>query len=71
MVVIGPTRELVMQIYDCLKDLIDNMGGGLSVGVVMGGVPRKTEEIKLSKGKNQYLGINMLVATPGRLLDHL
>ncbi len=50
-VVIGPTRELVMQIYDCLKDLIDNMGGGLSVGVVMGGVPRKTEEIKLSKGK--------------------
>lgn len=39
-----------MQIYDCLKDLIDNMGGGLSVGVVMGGVPRKTEEIKLTKG---------------------
>ena len=60
-----------MQIYDCLKDLVDNMGGGLSVGVIMGGVPRKAEEIKISKGKIFIIGINMLVATPGRLLDHL
>jgi superfamily II DNA/RNA helicase len=47
------------------------MGGGLSVGVIMGGVPRKAEEIKISKGKIFIIGINMLVATPGRLLDHL
>jgi len=31
----------------------------------MGGTPRKTEAERLGKG------VNLLVATPGRLLDHL
>jgi ATP-dependent RNA helicase DDX18/HAS1 len=34
-------------------------------GIVMGGANRRSEVEKLSKG------INLLVATPGRLLDHL
>merc|ERR1712200_247984 len=34
-------------------------------GLIMGGSDRKTEALKLGKG------INILVATPGRLLDHL
>lgn len=34
-------------------------------GIVMGGANRRAEEEKLTKG------VNLLVATPGRLLDHL
>ena len=34
-------------------------------GIVMGGANRKQEAERLSKG------VNLLVATPGRLLDHL
>jgi hypothetical protein len=34
-------------------------------GVVMGGTNRKSESDRLSKG------VNLLVATPGRLLDHM
>jgi superfamily II DNA/RNA helicase len=33
--------------------------------MLIGGVNRKAEAIKLKKG------VNILVATPGRLLDHL
>ncbi|KAK0429253.1 hypothetical protein QR680_011275 [Steinernema hermaphroditum] len=38
---------------------------GFTHGLVMGGTNRKSEEEKLQRG------INFLVATPGRLLDHL
>ena len=34
-------------------------------GIIMGGANRKTEVEKLGKG------VNLLIATPGRLLDHL
>ena len=34
-------------------------------GIIMGGANRKAEEIKLVKG------VNLLIATPGRLIDHL
>jgi hypothetical protein len=34
-------------------------------GIVMGGANRRAEVDKLAKG------VNLLVATPGRLLDHL
>ena len=37
----------------------------LSHALVMGGANRQTEELRLSKG------VSILVATPGRLLDHL
>ena len=37
----------------------------LDEGIVMGGSNRRNEVLKLSKG------VNLLVATPGRLLDHL
>lgn len=36
-----------------------------TVGVLIGGVDRKTEARKLEKG------VNLLICTPGRLLDHL
>ncbi|EER17576.1 DEAD/DEAH box ATP-dependent RNA helicase, putative [Perkinsus marinus ATCC 50983] len=61
--VISPTRELAMQIYDVCKRVVVVLSQ--TYGIVMGGVNRKNEADKLSRG------INIIVATPGRLLDHL
>ncbi|KAF4741914.1 ATP-dependent RNA helicase ddx18, partial [Perkinsus olseni] len=63
--VISPTRELAMQIFDVCKRLVDATKLSQTYGIVMGGVNRKNEADKLSRG------INILIATPGRLLDHL
>ncbi|KAG9509096.1 putative ATP-dependent RNA helicase pitchoune, partial [Fragariocoptes setiger] len=62
-IVISPTRELAMQIYGVLKKLMHYHAQTFSL--IIGGVERKEELEKLSKG------VNVLVATPGRLLDHL
>jgi ATP-dependent RNA helicase DDX18/HAS1 len=40
-------------------------GHSQTFGVLMGGANRKAEADKLAKG------VNLIVATPGRLLDHL
>ena len=61
--VITPTRELAQQIYDVAKTLTSFEQR--SVGLLIGGANRKFESIKLKKG------VNVLIATPGRLLDHL
>ncbi|XP_065908246.1 uncharacterized protein [Dysidea avara] len=62
-VVISPTRELSLQTYGVAKELFKYHHHTL--GIVMGGANRKTEAEKLCKG------VNILIATPGRLLDHL
>lgn len=62
-VVISPTRELALQIYGVLRDLCAHHSQ--THGMVIGGANRRTEADKLCKG------VNILVATPGRLLDHL
>jgi len=64
-IIISPTRELSLQIYGVLRDLVDNAGLPQTHGLVMGGANRKAEADKLLKG------VNILVSTPGRLLDHL
>jgi len=61
--VISPTRELAMQIYDVLRDLGKYVSQ--THGIVVGGMNRRPEAEKLAKG------VNILVATPGRLLDHM
>ncbi|XP_026191828.1 ATP-dependent RNA helicase HAS1 [Cyclospora cayetanensis] len=61
--VISPTRELSLQIYDVAVELAKYLPQTL--GLVMGGANRKNEAEKLCKG------VNVLVATPGRLLDHM
>lgn len=61
--VISPTRELALQIFGVAKDLFKHHSQTL--GIVMGGANRRDEVERLSKGAN------LLVATPGRLLDHL
>ena len=62
-VIITPTRELALQIFGQLSELIAYHRQ--SFGLVMGGANRKGEADKLVKG------CNIVVATPGRLLDHL
>ena len=62
-IVISPTRELAMQIYGVARDLMKHHSQ--SHGLIMGGANRRTEAERLIKG------VNLIVATPGRLLDHL
>lgn len=61
--VITPTRELAQQIYDVALKLVSFENR--TVALIIGGSNRKFESIKLSKGAS------VIVATPGRLLDHL
>ncbi|KAG0001243.1 ATP-dependent RNA helicase [Modicella reniformis] len=62
-VIISPTRELALQIFGVAKDILKYHNQ--TFGIVIGGANRKAEADKLAKG------VNLLVATPGRLLDHL
>jgi ATP-dependent RNA helicase RhlE len=61
--VLSPTRELSSQIADSFRAYGKHLG--LSVAVVFGGVPHGPQRRALSGG------IDVLVATPGRLLDHM
>jgi len=61
--ILSPTRELAMQTFGVLRELMQFHSH--TFGLIMGGADRKTEAAKLSKG------VNILVATPGRLLDHM
>lgn len=63
MLIISPTRELSLQTYGVACDLLKYHRQ--TYGIVMGGANRSAEQEKLKKG------INFLIATPGRLLDHL
>lgn len=62
-IVISPTRELALQIFGVAKELMKHHSQ--TFGIVMGGANLRAEQEKLAKG------VNLLVATPGRLLDHL
>ena len=63
MIIISPTRELSLQTYGVARDLLKYHNH--TFGIVMGGANRKGEADRLQKG------VNLLIATPGRLLDHL
>ncbi|TYG60418.1 hypothetical protein ES288_D07G067000v1 [Gossypium darwinii] len=62
-IVICPTRELAIQTHAVAKDLLKYHSQTL--GLVIGGSARRGEAERIVKG------VNLLVATPGRLLDHL
>jgi ATP-dependent RNA helicase RhlE len=61
MLVLAPTRELASQIADSAKAYGRFMK--LSVGVIFGGVPNGKSVRTVARG------LDVLVATPGRLLD--
>ena len=62
-IIISPTRELSLQTYGVATELLQYHHH--THGIIMGGANRRAEADKLQKG------VNLLVATPGRLLDHL
>ncbi|XP_051249669.1 probable ATP-dependent RNA helicase DDX31 [Dicentrarchus labrax] len=63
-VVIVPTRELAQQTFQTFQKLLKPFTW-IVPGVLMGGEKRKAEKARLRKG------INILVSTPGRLVDHI
>jgi superfamily II DNA/RNA helicase len=62
-VVLVPTRELAMQVHDALEPLGRSLG--VRMKVVVGGMSfsRQTDALRR--------GVELLVATPGRLTDHV
>ncbi|CAL5334621.1 unnamed protein product [Camellia sinensis] len=62
-IVICPTRELAIQTHVVATDLLNHHSQTL--GLVIGGAARKGEAEHIVKG------VNLLVATPGQLLDNL
>jgi ATP-dependent RNA helicase RhlE len=63
MLILTPTRELAVQVADAVKTY--SHGSSLRSAVVYGGT-RIDPEIKML-----WKGVEILVATPGRLLDHI
>ncbi|HEX2256848.1 MAG TPA: DEAD/DEAH box helicase [Afifellaceae bacterium] len=61
--VLSPTRELAAQIADSFKSYGRNLG--LRVALVVGGVGQRPQAAALARGPD------IVVATPGRLLDHI
>ena len=59
--VLAPTRELAIQIHDDFRDY--GAGSGLRQTVILGGVSQRPQVAALSRP------IDIVVATPGRLLD--
>lgn len=64
-IVITPTRELCVQVTGVIKELAAEGAPGVRVGCVYGGTSRTAEAASLREPPH------VLVATPGRLLDHL
>ena len=61
---LAPTRELCKQISVVLESVL-RCSHLIVPGAISGGEKKKSEKARLRKG------INLLVATPGRLMDHL
>lgn len=62
-IVVSPTRELALQILEVARKLMTYHTQ--TFGTLIGGASRKAEAEKLAKG------CCLVIATPGRLLDHL
>ncbi len=61
-IVLVPVRELAMQVFEVLNSFTSHME--ISVGLVIGGKDIKYEQEKIAL-------MNVLICTPGRLLQHL
>lgn len=61
--ILEPTRELAQQVEEALQDYSKHLK--TRVGVIYGGVKYGRQRQMLEKG------VDILVATPGRLLDHI
>jgi ATP-dependent RNA helicase DDX18/HAS1 len=62
--VLTPTRELALQLFNIARDLIRYQDTE-SCALIIGGANRKVEAEKLRRG------VSIIIACPGRLLDHM
>ncbi|KAJ8957609.1 hypothetical protein NQ314_006535, partial [Rhamnusium bicolor] len=62
-IIVVPTRELALQTHELFGKI--NTFQWIVVGHLCGGENRNTEKTRLRKG------VHVLIATPGRLLDHM
>ena len=60
--ILAPTRELAAQVAESFEKF--SVNHGLSMALLIGGVSFSDQETALDKG------VDVLIATPGRLLDH-
>jgi ATP-dependent RNA helicase DDX10/DBP4 len=60
--VVSPTRELALQIFEVLR--IVGKKHSMSAGLIIGGKNFREEQHRIVR-------MNLLVCTPGRLLQHL
>jgi len=61
--ILSPTRELATQIADSFRTYGRNLD--LTVAIMFGGVPHRPQARAMARG------VDILVATPGRLIQHL
>ena len=61
--ILEPTRELAMQVEEKFKEYGANQK--LTVALLIGGVSFAEQDLKITRG------VDVLIATPGRLLDHV
>ena len=61
--ILSPTRELAEQISILFEKL--SKPHNLSIALLIGGTPFTDQDKKLNKG------VDILIATPGRLIDHI
>ncbi len=61
-IILSPTRELSMQIYEELKEYAKNMS--INIMILVGGKDLEKQRQKLKSG------IDIVIATPGRLIEH-
>ena len=62
--IIVPTRELAIQSFEWLQKLCRTFNW-IIPGVLLGGENKRSEKARVRKG------INILISTPGRLIDHI
>ena len=61
--ILVPTRELAIQVFEVIRSLLSEFHE-LSFGLIVGGKSLEVEQAKIAS-------MNILVCTPGRLLQHL
>ncbi|MDO8260785.1 MAG: DEAD/DEAH box helicase, partial [Candidatus Magasanikbacteria bacterium] len=62
-VIISPTRELSIQIYEDIQSYAKNMS--LNIAVFVGGKDLDTQQKILKEG------VDIIIATPGRIMEHV
>jgi ATP-dependent RNA helicase RhlE len=63
--VLVPTRELALQVEECLRSVITGMKARISSITIIGGSPMRRQCEALARNPR------FVIATPGRLIDHI